>query len=150
MQEAGIRRITMVSGDRKPVADRVAKEIGIPEVVAECLPQDKVEFVRACKAKGFRVAVVGDGSFMMTPHIVATAVEYHIPAVWVVWNNYGYSAIRDQQIGMFNYSGLSKDQMVRLRSEFGVYGTDSGRMCVAALNNHNVAHVCKAIATVLG
>ena len=61
LQEAGIRRITMVSGDRKPVADRVAKEIGIPEVVAECLPQDKVEFVRACKAKGFRVAVVGDG-----------------------------------------------------------------------------------------
>ena len=55
-----------------------------------------------------------------------------------------------QQIGMFSYSGLSKDQMVRLRSEFGVYGTDSGRMCVAALNNNNVAHVCKAIATVLG
>ena len=55
-----------------------------------------------------------------------------------------------QQIGMFSYSGLTKDQMVRLRSEFGVYGTDSGRMCVAALNNHNVAHVCKAIATVLG
>jgi aromatic-amino-acid transaminase len=54
-----------------------------------------------------------------------------------------------QQIGMFSYSGLSKDQMVRLRSEFGVYGTDTGRMCVAALNNNNVAHVCKAIATVL-
>ncbi len=54
-----------------------------------------------------------------------------------------------QQIGMFSYSGLTKDQMVRLRSEFGVYGTDSGRMCVAALNNLNVGHVCKAIATVL-
>jgi aromatic-amino-acid transaminase len=54
-----------------------------------------------------------------------------------------------QQIGMFSYSGLSKEQMVRLRSEFGVYGTDSGRMCVAALNNHNMAHVCNAIATVL-
>jgi aromatic-amino-acid transaminase len=38
------------------------------------------------------------------------------------------------QIGMFSYSGLSKEQMVRLRSEFGVYGTDTGRMCVAALN----------------
>ena len=47
------------------------------------------------------VAVVGDGSFMMTPHIIATAVEYDIPAVWVVWNNYGYSSIRDMQIGMF-------------------------------------------------
>jgi aromatic-amino-acid transaminase len=54
-----------------------------------------------------------------------------------------------QQIGMFSYSGLSKDQMVRLRTEFGVYGTDSGRMCVAALNHHNVAHVCQAIAKVL-
>ncbi|MBP9057037.1 MAG: aspartate/tyrosine/aromatic aminotransferase, partial [Polaromonas sp.] len=41
------------------------------------------------------------------------------------------------QIGMFSYSGLSKDQMVRLRNEFGVYGTDTGRMCVAALNSKN-------------
>lgn len=53
------------------------------------------------------------------------------------------------QIGMFSYSGLSKDQMVRLRSEFGVYGTDSGRMCVAALNSRNIDHVCRAIAAVM-
>ena len=53
------------------------------------------------------------------------------------------------QIGMFSYSGLSKDQMVRLRSEFGVYGTDSGRMCVAALNSKNIDYVCAAIAKVL-
>jgi aromatic-amino-acid transaminase len=53
------------------------------------------------------------------------------------------------QIGMFSYSGLSKDQMIRLRSEFGVYGTDTGRMCVAALNSKNIDHVCKSIATVL-
>jgi aromatic-amino-acid transaminase len=53
------------------------------------------------------------------------------------------------QIGMFSYSGLSKEQMVRLRSEFGVYGTDTGRMCVAALNSKNIDHVCKAIAAVL-
>src|SRR3569833_341256 len=43
-----------------------------------------------------------------------------------------------QQIGMFSYSGLSKDQMVRLRNEFGVYGVDSGRICVAALNSKNI------------
>ena len=54
-----------------------------------------------------------------------------------------------RQIGMFSYSGLSKDQMVRLRNEFGVYGTDTGRMCVAALNSKNIAHVCAAIAKVL-
>ena len=53
------------------------------------------------------------------------------------------------QVGMFSYSGLSKDQMVRLRSEFGVYGTDTGRMCVAALNNQNIDHVCASIAKVM-
>jgi len=53
------------------------------------------------------------------------------------------------QIGMFSYSGLSKDQMVRLRNEFGVYGTDTGRMCVAALNSGNIGHVCASIAKVL-
>ena len=53
------------------------------------------------------------------------------------------------QIGMFSYSGLSKDQMVRLRSEFGVYGTDTGRMCVAALNSKNIDYVCQAIAKVV-
>ncbi|MGO4390580.1 amino acid aminotransferase [Variovorax sp. M-6] len=53
------------------------------------------------------------------------------------------------QIGMFSYSGLSKDQMVRLREEFGVYGTDTGRMCVAALNSKNIDYVCQSIAKVL-
>ena len=54
-----------------------------------------------------------------------------------------------QQIGMFSYSGLSKDQMVRLRTEFGVYGTDTGRMCVAALNSQNIDYVCQSIAKVV-
>jgi aromatic-amino-acid transaminase len=54
-----------------------------------------------------------------------------------------------RQIGMFSYSGLSKAQMLRLRSEFGVYGTDSGRMCVAALNSKNIGHVCASIAKVM-
>ena len=53
------------------------------------------------------------------------------------------------QVGMFSYSGLSKEQMQRLRSEFGVYGTDTGRMCVAALNSKNVDYVCQAIAKVV-
>ena len=54
-----------------------------------------------------------------------------------------------QQIGMFSYSGLSKDQMVRLRTEFGVYGTDTGRMCVAAMNSQNIDYVCESIAKVI-
>ena len=53
------------------------------------------------------------------------------------------------QIGMFSYSGLAKDQMVRLRNEFGVYGTDSGRMAVSALNTKNVKHVADSIAKVM-
>jgi len=54
-----------------------------------------------------------------------------------------------QQIGMFSYSGLTKDQMVTLRNEYGVYGTDTGRMCVAALNSKNIGYVCQSIAKVL-
>ena len=61
LKHTGVRRIAMVSGDRQPVAIRVAKEIGCEEVVGDCLPQNKVEFVRKTKAKGYRVAVVGDG-----------------------------------------------------------------------------------------
>jgi Cd2+/Zn2+-exporting ATPase len=61
LKEAGVRRIAMVSGDRQAVATRVAAEIGCEEARGECLPQNKVEFVRSVKAKGYRVAVVGDG-----------------------------------------------------------------------------------------
>jgi Cd2+/Zn2+-exporting ATPase len=61
LKESGVRRVAMVSGDRQPVATRVAKEIGCEEAVGECLPQNKVEFVRAMKARGYKVAVVGDG-----------------------------------------------------------------------------------------
>ena len=53
-----------------------------------------------------------------------------------------------RQKGMFSYSGLNKDQMVRLRGEFGVYGVDSGRICVAALNSKNIDAVVSAIAKV--
>jgi Zn2+/Cd2+-exporting ATPase len=61
LKESGVRRIAMVSGDRQPVATRVAQEIGCEEAQGECLPQNKVEFVRAMKSKGYTVAVVGDG-----------------------------------------------------------------------------------------
>jgi Cd2+/Zn2+-exporting ATPase len=61
LRHNGVRRIAMVSGDRAPVAKRVGAEIGCEEVIGDCLPQNKVEFVRAMKTKGYRVAVVGDG-----------------------------------------------------------------------------------------
>jgi aromatic-amino-acid transaminase len=53
------------------------------------------------------------------------------------------------QRGMFSYSGLTKPQMERLRNEFGVYGVDSGRICVAALNDKNLGYVSESIAKVL-
>ena len=46
------------------------------------------------------VAVCGDGGFMMRPDVLCTAVEYDIPAVWVIWNNFAYGGIRDIQLGM--------------------------------------------------
>lgn len=61
LKQAGVRRIAMFSGDRQAVTNRVAREIGCEEAKGDCLPQDKVEFVRSFKAKGYRVAVVGDG-----------------------------------------------------------------------------------------
>jgi len=46
------------------------------------------------------VAVCGDGGFMMRPDVLCTAVEYDIPAVWLVWNNFAYGGIRDIQTGL--------------------------------------------------
>ncbi len=53
-----------------------------------------------------------------------------------------------RQKGMFSYSGLGKEQMQRLRSEFGIYGVDSGRICVAALNEANIDATVAAIVKV--
>jgi Cd2+/Zn2+-exporting ATPase len=61
LKENGVRRISMISGDRQAVATRVAAEVGCEDAVGDCLPQNKVEFVRASKMKGYKVAVVGDG-----------------------------------------------------------------------------------------
>lgn len=47
------------------------------------------------------VSVTGDGCFTMVPHVLCTAVEYNIPVVWVIWNNFGWMSIRDIQMGMF-------------------------------------------------
>lgn len=54
-----------------------------------------------------------------------------------------------RQRGMFSYSGLTKAQVVRLREEFSVYAIETGRICVAALNSHNVDRAAEAIAAVV-
>jgi aromatic-amino-acid transaminase len=50
---------------------------------------------------------------------------------------------------MFSYTGLSKAQVERLRTEFSVYAIDTGRICVAALNSKNVDYAAEAIAKVI-
>jgi len=54
-----------------------------------------------------------------------------------------------QQRGMFSYTGLTKEQVDHLINDHGIYAVGTGRICVAALNTHNVSHVAKAIAAVL-
>jgi aromatic-amino-acid transaminase len=54
-----------------------------------------------------------------------------------------------QQRGMFSYSGLTTEQVDRLKSEFGIYAVGTGRICVAALNQRNLPVVTQAIAQVL-
>jgi len=61
MKDLRVRRMAMVTGDRKGVADAVSRSIGCPEYLAECLPQQKVDYVEAVRKDGYHVAFVGDG-----------------------------------------------------------------------------------------
>jgi len=73
------------------------------------------------------VAVVGDGGFLMLPGVVASAVEYGIPAVWLVWNNGGYISIRDQQRGYFG-AGREIATSFRYAATGGPYSADFAAM----------------------
>ncbi|TKI07506.1 amino acid aminotransferase [Martelella alba] len=55
----------------------------------------------------------------------------------------------NQQNGMFSFSGLNKDQVLRLREEFGIYAVNSGRINVAGMTTDNMAQLCEAIVAVL-
>jgi len=61
LRKLGLRELIMVTGDRWSVARRVAKEMGCSDVHAEVLPDQKLRLVDQLKAKGHRVAVIGDG-----------------------------------------------------------------------------------------
>ena len=54
-------------------------------------------------------------------------------------------AFIQQQAGMFSYSGLSREQVDRLRDEFGIYAVGTGRICVAALSQNNLDYVARAV-----
>lgn len=61
LKAMGIKKLVMLTGDKREVAEKIAKESGFEEVVAECLPESKLEIVRDLKKKGYRVIVIGDG-----------------------------------------------------------------------------------------
>lgn len=54
-----------------------------------------------------------------------------------------------RQRGMFSFTGLTADQVEKLKQDFGIYAVSSGRICLAALNSGNIDYVAKAIATVI-
>lgn len=115
---------TLYSNPPTHGARLVATVLGDPELRAQwetelAAMRDRIKEMRAALVEGLKAAGITDDVSFIT-----------------------------DQVGMFSYSGLSKDQMVRLREEFAVYGTDKGRICVAALNPGNVEHVSKAIAAV--
>lgn len=97
------------------------------------------------------VAVAGDGSFLMTPHALATAVEYDIPVVWVVWNNRGFCSIRDIQHGMFGARELATSFQHDASRE--LYSPDFALLAKSfGVASHSVTHVSEledAIATAI-
>ena len=61
LRELGMEKIVMLTGDRRRSAESMARQVGITEVYAELLPEEKLEKLRRLQADGFRVAMVGDG-----------------------------------------------------------------------------------------
>ncbi len=61
LHQMGVQRVVMITGDARQVAEAVARDLGIDEVFAEVLPEDKDRTVGQLQARGLRVAMVGDG-----------------------------------------------------------------------------------------
>jgi acetolactate synthase-1/2/3 large subunit len=95
------------------------------------------------------VAVVGDGGFTMAPYVLCTAVEYNLPCVWVVWNNFAWAAIRDIQYGMFGgrelgtafYKGEQGPGGQRYNPDFGAWARACGADGVTVTRSDDVRDV---------
>jgi len=81
------------------------------------------------------INVCSDGGFMMTPHAVATAVEYDIPAVWVLFNNYTIGCIRDLQ--RFYFDGREIGTSFRKQKTGELWNPDFAKMA-EAMGGHGV------------
>ena len=77
-----------------------------------------------------------------------TEMRNQLVKAFVEENLTNFSFIKDQH-GMFSYSGLGVIHAAQLRENFGVYILDSGRICIAALNNNNLKYVTNAISAVV-
>ncbi len=75
------------------------------------------------------INVCSDGGFMMTPHAVATAVEYDLPAVWVLFNNYTIGCIRDLQ--RFYFDGRELGTSFRKQKTGELWNPDFAKMAEA-------------------
>jgi len=90
------------------------------------------------------VAVVGDGGFTMAPYVLCTAVEYELPVVWVIWNNFAWAAIRDLQVGLFDgreigtafYKGGSGE---RYNPDFAAWARACGADGITVTRPHELA-----------
>lgn len=61
LRASGIRRVVMLTGDNAAIGERIGTELGMDEVFADLLPEDKVDVLRRLQARGSKVAMVGDG-----------------------------------------------------------------------------------------
>jgi aromatic-amino-acid transaminase len=104
-------------------------------VVAKVLMDPELRALWASELEGMRLRIRGMRTALVEALAAARASR-----------DFGFIA---DQVGMFSYCGLTAEQMHVLREAHGVYGTDAGRICVAALNPGNVDHVARAIAAVL-
>ncbi len=90
------------------------------------------------------VAVVGDGGFTMAPYVLCTAVEYELPVVWIIWNNFAWAAIRDLQYGLFDgreigtafYKGASGE---RYNPDFAAWARACGAEGFTVTRPHELA-----------
>jgi aromatic-amino-acid transaminase len=122
-----VKRVVRANYSNPPTtgADIVARILGNPELRKQW--DQEVGGMRE-RIKAMRKAIV-DG------------VQKRVPG-------FDFSFVLEQR-GMFSYSGLTKAQVGRLRSEFSIYAVDTGRICVAALTTKNVDYVADAIAKVI-
>jgi acetolactate synthase-1/2/3 large subunit len=95
------------------------------------------------------VSICGDGGFTMVPHVLCTAVEYDIPAVWVVWNNFAWAAIRDLQYAYFDgreygtafYRGSNKE---KYNPDFAAWAKAAGVEAATVTRSQDFADVLQA------